>query len=344
MLALFVVACGKAGPPVPPEPRGPLPPALLSVAQRGDLTVVSLRVAPPRGDRPAQQPVQVDLFRVDFPPGIEPEAGVDAFVRRGVSVAELVGDPLDPGATIELADATTSAPADREEAASYVYALRVVDRRGRTSPLVVGEGISPRPDRIGPALTAASVPDGIELRWTVGERPVQLYRRTAGSDDPPLRVNAEPVESGRFVDTRVEIGRSYRYVARSLLTDASPLQEGSSGAPVEVTAVDRFPPSAPTDLVAVQEGGAVRLFWTPSPEPDVAAYLVYRRDDDGDWRPLGESSQPNWLDRTVAIGARYAYRVTTRDAASTYNESEPSSAVELTVVAEPVTGGPGGGA
>jgi hypothetical protein len=118
-----------------------------------------------------------------------------------------------------------------------------------------------------------------------------------------------------------------------------PFRESVDSDTVTVVAQDRFPPAPPAGLVAVEEGGAMRLFWNPSPERDVVAYQVYRRAPGEDaWRPLGEPvDQPLFLDPDVLRGAGpVGYRVTALDRAQPPNESAPSEAVEV-VPAETVS-------
>jgi len=95
-------------------------------------------------------------------------------------------------------------------------------------------------------------------------------------------------------------------------------------------------------LVTVQEGLAVRLFWDPNRERDLAGYRVYRRLEDDDWQLISPdtASNPLFLDNEIEIGQGLAYRVTAVDRADPPNESKPSEEKLLVVLAEPVA--PGG--
>jgi len=90
--------------------------------------------------------------------------------------------------------------------------------------------------------------------------------------------------------------------------------------------------------VAVQEGLAVRVFWDPNPERDLAVYRVERRLDDGEWTPTDPArvETPSFLDADVEIGQRVAYRIFALDRAQPPNISAPSAGVELEIVPEPV--------
>ena len=56
LAGLPLAACGKKGPPVAPEPRGPEAPRQLTVRQIGDEIVAHFELPAARGTRPQQQP------------------------------------------------------------------------------------------------------------------------------------------------------------------------------------------------------------------------------------------------------------------------------------------------
>jgi hypothetical protein len=128
---------------------------------------------------------------------------------------------------------------------------------------------------------------------------------------------------------------------RATAFDGAPYRESASSPPVSVLAEDRRAPAPPANLVAVQEGAAVRLFWDPGPERDVAGYRVYRNTDAAVWLHVGPErvDRPLYLDGDVRPGQRLAYRVTALDQADPPNESRPSAEVELVVGIEPDEGG-----
>ena len=106
---------------------------------------------------------------------------------------------------------------------------------------------------------------------------------------------------------------------------------GAKSPAVTVDAKDVFPPSVPQGLVGVPdaEAGAMDLSWEPSPESDVAGYIVYRRVDGGSWRRIspgtGLVSVPAWTDTTAQRGVRYEYSVAAVDRDG--NRSGKSSSV-----------------
>jgi hypothetical protein len=163
-------------------------------------------------------------------------------------------------------------------------------------------------------------------------------------DDP---LNSGPLEETAYLDTTVTIGDSYTYRIRVVLSEGRPYSEGPDSPAITLVAHDRFAPSAPEGLVAVQEGLAVRLFWDPNPERDIRGYRVYRKVEiegrESSWIRIGDDpiARPSYLDTDAAVGQRLTYRVTAIDRASPANESAPSATQVVDLREEPA---PVGGA
>jgi len=341
-----LAACGKTGPPLPPEPRGPLPPRAVAARQIGRAVVASFLVPRARGDKPGQQPVRAELVRVEYERGQTAPSDPDAFRRRGATVATVELGPLQPGDRIDTADPTLG-PVDADRVGLTLrYGVRVLDRRGRPSPLVVARDlVTVEPPQPPSALAAEATGDGVRLTWA--PPPVETPRFNIYRTDDPARfpeqpINGTPVGSTEFLDTEVVTGGTYSYVVRTAAADGPPFRESSSTAPVVVVAEDRFAPRVPGGLVAVQEGEAVRLFWNPNEERDLRGYRVYRRPEGGEWQPIGPEvvDQPLYLDDDVRPGQRLEYAVSAIDRANPPNESERSSPIVIDVAVEPAT--PGG--
>jgi hypothetical protein len=100
-----------------------------------------------------------------------------------------------------------------------------------------------------------------------------------------------------------------------------------------VTAVDTFPPAAPTGLNAIELQGAIDLTWAVSPEPDLAGYVVLRGEP-GDATLTALTAEPitetRYLDRDVRPGVRYTYAVKAVDTQPQPNESAESARLERT--------------
>jgi hypothetical protein len=341
-LAILSTGCGKKGPPLPPEPRGPLPPQLVRARQVGPLAEVRFDPPVPRGTKPKQQLGRAELLRVTYGPGVEAPTDPDAFRRRAELVDAVDGSPLPFTDRMALFDRTLENLPDGGVGYTLRYAVRIRDYRDRSSPLVVAEDLVPLPPAPPPqGLRAEPTADGVRLSWQAPAADeayrYNVYRSIPGRLSAEVPLNSSPVSAVSFLDERVEIGESYVYTVRVSLADRQPFREGATSDVVEVLAEDRFPPAAPQGLVAVQEGAAVRLFWDPNRERDVAGYRVFRSVNSGPWEAVGAGLvvQPLYLDRDVQTGDRIVYRVTASDRTDPPNESEPSATVEVDLLQEP---------
>ncbi len=336
-MSLLAVSCGKVGPPLPPEPRGPLAPETPRVRQLGERVVVTTRLPPTRGDKPAQELARIELVRVDYPAGANASLDPDVFRRRGVIVAERSGDPLEPGARARFVDEQPPG----EVGGLLRYAIRLEDRRGRGSALVVGSDLVWIEPLAAPGgVSGVATADGVRLRWNASGDDVRynVYRRPEEGPAAEQPLNTAPLSSLEYLDASVEFGSTFIYEVRTSSAEPRPFRESESGTPIRIVAQDRFPPAAPDGLVAVQEGAAVRLFWNPNRERDLAGYRIERRTGDGPWQRIGPEmvTESLYLDGEVQAGSRYGYRVLALDRADPPNASEPSEAFELDVAVEPV--------
>jgi len=95
--------------------------------------------------------------------------------------------------------------------------------------------------------------------------------------------------------------------------------EGEDSAPIEVAAIDIFPPAIPNGLLAVASGEGqqpfIDLTWAPNTEPDFAGYNVYRRQGTGDWVKINteEVKLPSFRDTDVVRRNQYSYAVSAVD-------------------------------
>jgi len=317
------------------------------VRQLGAEMVVAFQIPEPRGSHPAQEPARAELVRVEYGPGLEAPADPDTFRRRGTVVRVFGANPLQPGTRATLDDPSWTQLSGGGVGWTLRYAVRVRDHRGRPSPLVVARDIVtvaiPDPPR---GLAAEPTADGIRVVWSPpaaeGSFRYSLYRAEDEDDYPERPLNGQPLETPEFLDTAVEIGKTYRYGVRTSVGDPPPFTESATSAEVIVIAEDRFAPAAPEGLVAVQEGEAIRLFWDPGQERDIEGYRVYRRIGSSSWERVGPSlvPEPLYLDTEVEPGQRVVYRVTAVDRASPPNESPTSSTMEVLVAED--RGGTGG--
>lgn len=103
-----------------------------------------------------------------------------------------------------------------------------------------------------------------------------------------------------------------------------------------VSSGDTTPPSAPQNLRERSRSAAtISIEWDASPEPDTHAYGVYREPVATDGTPAAPvmialvlAPTTEYTDDSVATGMTYRYTVTAID--TSFNESPPSNAVEIT--------------
>jgi hypothetical protein len=342
LAAVALAGCGKEGPPVPPEPRGPLPPSAVAVRQMGSAVEVTTAVPAARGPRPDQALSRAELLRVDFDPGLAPPAEAGAFARRGVEVAA-ADAPFPTDRPLVLRDAALGT-LDPLPGRLLRYAVRFRDARNRPSPLAMAPDlVLAAPPGAPPGLTAEPVPEGVALAWTEppGGAPsgFNVYR---AEGDAPLEAaprNAAPIPGTTWTDAEVVLGTRYRYVVRAVAAEGRPPRESGDSPAAQVVAADRFPPAAPRDVVAVREGEGVRVFWSPSPERDLAGYRVERQAAGAEWEVAADGVvQAQWLDPAPPADAAVAYRVVAFDRAAPPNASAPSEPAEVAPVPEPEPG------
>ena len=141
-------------------------------------------------------------------------------------------------------------------------------------------------------------------------------------------VNPLPLPLPSFKDTRMEFGVRRCYVARAVRSSGAIVVESAASPPLCVTLTDTFPPAAPKSLVSVANGGAISLIWEPSPEKDLAGYVVLRGEAPDETltrltpEPIHETT---YRDTTVKPGVTYVYAVEAVDNAPVPNVSAPSN-------------------
>jgi hypothetical protein len=183
--------------------------------------------------------------------------------------------------------------------------------------------------------------------------PIRLHRKlltppAVKSHEGLLAPQREPLEqnllvedntrASRALDKNIRFGQAYEYRAQRVAripVDGSTLELASElSAPVRVEALDIFPPETPTGLAAVATVGessatnppqsatqpatqtAIDLSWQPVSEPDLAGYIVYRREGTSAWQRISPAQPllpPAFHDVQVQPGHTYRYAVSAID-------------------------------
>ena len=171
-------------------------------------------------------------------------------------------------------------------------------------------------------LKAVSDPQGVRLTWLGSADGYRVFRGTGDAMPQRLAESDKP----EYLDTAVDFGSPYRYFVQAL---AGELRQSEISAIASVTPADTFPPAVPAGMTAVAGVNSIELAWQPNTEDDLAGYQVYRSTGSGaPERIAGPVDAPNFSDRTVEIGKKYSYTITSID--RTGNESAHSAAVEVT--------------
>jgi hypothetical protein len=344
------VACGHRGNPLPPLRRTPPAPQDFRLAQRGDTLEVRATAPTASVQGVAYEAVTVEFLYVEGQRDIE-KAGQRHSVRAtpGRRVVERLPLPA-PGTTIRAAARSVA----RREKGQRTLTQALVAQAPLEAPhdlaavltadgvALSWRGVRPKetsPPALLPTPPAAPAPapkaEGERTAGTeaAGEGPPRrgffVYRRLGGAAyDAPLV--EEPLERRSLDDTVVPQGETACYVVRAVAS-VEPLVESGPSNEACVEVRDVAAPATPAGLAVLPQEGGIELLWSPSAEPDLAGYRVYRTAPGGPPEKVAEvgSTRASWLDETARRGVVYRYAVTAVDQAG--NESEPAEAVEASL-------------
>lgn len=342
-----VAACGKKAPPLPPLVKLPVAPTEFTAARRG--ATVDLQFGIPTANIDGVTPgdvARVDVYGMTGPSTLTP----DEIIRHGAKVGTVAVNPAaDPDATEEeAARVARSAPPGGKDQGTVVrfsdplqlavavdeadvrsYLAVAFNRRGRRG------AVSPK--LMVPLVLSPPAPDRPDVVWDEREIVVS-WPLNAQDDGVPftyhvyapgeidVRLTKDPVETGRFVDTRLEWGAERCYVVRAVaIAQALPLESEASPRAC-VTLEDSFAPARPGNVNVIAGAGAMNLIWDSGAEPDVVGYFVFRAlGSEAQLAPI--TAMP--VDRAtyqdvVAPGTRVTYAVQAVDRAGNVSPlSEP---------------------
>jgi hypothetical protein len=351
---LMLAGCGTPAAPQPPSLKLPVPVADLAASRMGNQVTLTWTMPKKSTDK------------------LLLKGNVAGFICRkenaGNCIAAGSGLSVAPGAAGSF---TETLPADLAagEPRPLSYFVELRNHNGRSAGLsnaaVVLAGEAPAPVA---GLSAEIRKTGVELRWTHLEAATQEIRLRRNLLNPPpakhqqgqqglLTPQPEPIEqnllvdsctreagkgSCRALDSSIRFGQVYEYraqrVARVTVEGNTLELAGEFSAPVRVEARDIFPPAVPTGLAAVATtgdngaGNAIDLSWQPVTDADLAGYVVYRREGDGEWQrisPAGPLVPPAFHDSQAQPGHSYRYAVSAISQGG--NESARSAETEESV-------------
>ena len=363
--AAALARCGKRGDPVAPLPRTPQAVTGLTVSQRG--REVEVRYVAPRVTTGGAglSVLEVEVLRAETEGDF---AKVAREETRKAAPGEALRDtaPLPPAGTT-LRVAARARAGSHVSASTPVVTLRVqpplsppVDLNAQLTPRGVGLSWTPPPGGIPPPLPAPppSPSPSPQARPPVPVRPSPspsavpaspapaasptpapsptpppaptsgywIYRREPGGryEAPLVPV---PLQVAAVEDSSAVPGQSLCYVAR-LVAATEPVIESGSSNEVCVSVKDVAAPAAPAGVAALVREGAVELSWSPSSEPDLALYRVYRARPGAAPQRIAEvaAGESTYRDAALERGVPFLYTVTAVDNAG--NESPPSAPAE----------------
>lgn len=336
--------CGKRRPPLPPIERIPQRTEQLTGSQRGNQIILSWP-APLRnaGEGSVQSIRRVDVYRVAERPNAPLPMTEDEFAARSTLVGSVTYDEIrKAGRNLIYTDTL-----ELTEPARLRYAVRYVNAAGERAAFSNFFLMEPAAKVAAPpTITGKEYSETtITIIWEApkanidGSTPVNLlgynvYRTTASAAAQNL-LNQELITATQYQDKTFKFGEKYTYIVRSvsLGTEGKPVESLDSST-LEASQDDTYPPSAPTLAQPGAAPGRLALFWSASPEADVAGYLLYRSTDPNlpkPWTLLTQAvyTKTTFTDENVESARTYYYYVIAVD--NNGNKSLPSQVVSETV-------------
>jgi hypothetical protein len=345
LLPLSLAACGRRGPPVPPESRLPAAVTDLQAVIRPGGIELTWSLPERRVDQSRLRDVVLArVYRTeDTGTGTPRVALLERGRIRGYDEIAAIRVTMPAPATIEGGRVRLVDQARLATGRRYTYVVLSEDSTGRVSPpssrATVAFVAAPEPPR---GLTGEAGENEVRLAWQpparlvdgtplTGEIVYEVLRR-AEPGAPLSVVSTAPLTEPRFVERGLQNDVRYEYAVRAVRIEGGTRGTSDVTAVVSVTPVDVTPPSPPRQLTATPSERTVRLSWLASPDADVAAYVVYRARDRGDPVRVGSVAAPTtvFTDQDLPPG-RYRYAVTAEDGGSRRNESTRSNEVSVSV-------------
>ena len=257
-----------------------------------------------------------------------------------------------PAAVAPAAPAAAAPGAATPRLPRYLYALQVVETKGRKSmlrsPSMIELCRAPQPPT---DLQLETAEGEVRLDWKPGDATIQSAAAPAGPQpagappestpplfnvyrkqkadvrDPETPLNPAPLDAPSFIDRAFQYDVEYVYFVRATTAEKNSTCESAASPAAEVKPHDRFAPDAPTGLAVAAEGDVIRVYWFPNSEADLGGYRVYRRASDAtETAFLADvpATETSFIDSGAKRGVRYYYSVSALDTATPVNESARS--------------------
>lgn len=190
--------------------------------------------------------------------------------------------------------------------ASYEMVAVTLDGRHSDSSLRISvhpQSVPPSPE----ALSLTVLNSSVKISWNpTGDHVFyNIYKRAAEEAFGLRPLNASPLSETSFSDTLNPLIPAY-YAVRSLT--GSPIRDEGSLSPEVGIHPSDLVPSQPRNVRYFASAEGIYLIWDESDEPWVTVYRIYRKMEDGQFRLLGETSIPTFIDREKLLISR-DYRI-----------------------------------
>lgn len=344
LVAVSLAGCGKKGNPLPPLNIRPAPITDFSASLSGDRVTLQLTVPASNPDDPTVvAPERIEIYRVITAPDeavpSAPEIVEALRALRGQIAVRRPEDappsPTAPPLPLPGEPASFVETVDGQTTGSWTYVAVGVMGRNRRGPVSNAVTVPFAALPVAPtALTADHTETTLTISWQSTGKAYRVFSATQPVDLSTVRLlTPAPIAEPRFSQP-VEFGRERCFVVRTVQATGGATVEGPPSDVFCTTAVDRYPPPAPANLRAIQEGNAITLTWTPSDAPDLGGYIVLRGDITGvNLQPLNREPvrEPAFKDETARSGETYTYSVYAVDTAPSPNVSQQSDRTVVTV-------------
>ena len=334
----LIAACGKMGDPMPPLRTDPKRTEDLTVRQEGRLLLLEMSVPSLTSSGLALDGIDaVELWELVKPTTdpATPPSPIDAaeLEATGGVLMTVRGDELEAARTADrvLIRLPLADPLPEEDLAHYfaVTTLRGKERSA-ISNLVAMVPIEPP----GPPgeLALEGLEDGVRVAWTTDSSAegFEIFRREAqerGYGEALGRANGEARD---YLDKSAEYGRRYIYTVRTAARISPPILSAPAGER-EIDYRDTFPPPLPENFVGLGERNQARLRWDASKAPDVAGYVLYRKEPGRDYQRLLRDpvTDVEYVDTGLSSGLTFYYIIQVMDQEG--NASRVSEPISVTV-------------